>query len=214
MKITETEPKKNKVLGASKTVLNIIVVLLAYSLGRIYPLPVCILAVIYFSVVLGMAVSKYNAAKARGEDASGLKKEMQSNIAWTILIALLLGFQIWSVGGFQPKNTEPTPQTPAEIASYGAREAKASTTLPYEVDEVTTLTDITSEGKAIKYIYTIHDADTSNVSNSTLEAIVKPSVCANTDTKNLLNQGVDMMYLYTIKETGARYSFTISEDGC
>src|SRR5687768_15364703 len=132
MKKTESESKKSKVLGVSTTIVNVIVVILAFSLGRIYPLPVCILAVIYFAVVLGISINKRNAAEASGEDTSELKREIRSNITGTILIGLIVLFQIWSVGGFQSNSPGSNPQTPAELANYGAREAKNSMTLPYE----------------------------------------------------------------------------------
>ena len=214
MKKTENSTGKNKILGGSATVLNVIVILAAWGLGRVYPLPVGILAAIYFAVMLGITINKYNGVKESGGDVSGLKKERQSYIVWLVIVAAVIGFNVWSLGGLEPNSISTGTQTPSELASQGAREAKSSTTLPYELDEVTTLTDITSEGSAIQYHYVIHDADTSNLSTATLRNSVQPSVCANTSTKQLLNAGVNMRYNYAVKETGQAISFTIANSDC
>lgn len=210
----ENANPRNRVLGGFLAILNIIVVLVAIGLGRAYPLPVCILSAIYFSVLLGTAISKYNAAKEAGEDTSEHKKSIGGYVAWIVFVAAGLGFQVWSVGGFQPNSVSSSYQTPAELAAQAAQEAKSSTTLPYDLDDVTRFTDITSSDNNIQYHYTIHDADTSSVTGETLYNSVQPSVCANTSTKNLLERGIDLEYIYTINENGGGYSFIITNSDC
>jgi len=214
MKKTEGSNGKSKIFGVSASILNIIVVIAAWALGRVYPLPVGILAAIYFSVMLGITVNKYNGIKESGGDVSGLKKERNSYIVWLVVVAAIIGFNVWSLGGLEPNSINTGTQTPSELASQGAKEAKSSITLPYVLDEVTTMTDITSEGSAIQYHYVIHDADTSNLSTATLRDSVQPGVCANTSTKQLLSAGVNMQYNYTVKETGQAISFTIASSDC
>jgi hypothetical protein len=193
-------------------VLNVVVTLVAIGVGRAYPLPVGILAVIYFSIVLGITINKRNIAKANGEDDSKLTKEIRGYIAWVIFIAAVLGLQVWSAGGFQAKSLN-SYQSPTELASEGAQQAKSSTTLPYQVDEVTTLTDITSADNTIQYHYTLHDADTSSLTNEALKSSIKPSVCANTSTTNLLNRGVNLQYLYAVSGS-EQYSFLVTQTDC
>lgn len=205
---------KSKIFGVSASILNIIVVIAAWALGRAYPLPVGILAALFFAVMLGITINKYNGVKESGGDASGLKKERDGYIVWLVIVAAIVGFNVWSLGGLEPNSINSSTQTPSELASQGAKEAKSSTTLPYVLDEVTTLTDITSEGSAIQYHYVIHDADTSNLTTATLRNSVQPGVCANTSTKQLLNAGVSMQYNYTVKETGQAISFTIANSDC
>jgi len=205
--------KKNKIRAAGSRALNIIVVLVSFGLGRTYPIPVCIFAAMYFAVILGIAINKRSTIQSHGGDTTAVRGEIKGYVVWMVVIAAILGYQIWSVGGFKP-SINSSSQSPQDLASQGAREAKSSTTLPYQLDSVTTLNDITSEGNIIQYHYTIHDADTSNLSNDSLEASIKPNVCANTSTKQLLADGVNMQYLYTVKETNAQYSFTIAHDNC
>jgi hypothetical protein len=214
MKKAGATKKKNKLLSVSLSILNVLVVLISWGLGRTYPLPACILAAIYFSIVLGVTINKYNAAKSNGGDARRLKKEIWGYVAWIIFMAAVLGLQIWSVGGFQPKNISSSYSTPTELASQGAQEVKSSTALPYKVDSVTTLTDITADGSTIQYHYVLHDADTSGLSDDALRSAVQPNVCANTSTKTLLDHGVSMQYLYNVKDTSEQYSFTVTQGDC
>lgn len=194
------------------TVINVIVTLIAIGVGRAYPLPVGILAVIYFSIVLGITINKRNIARSNSEDATKLTKEIRGYVAWVIFIVAVLGLQVWSAGGFQAKSLN-SYQTPADLASEGAQQAKSSTTLPYQVDEVTTLTDITSADNTIQYHYTLHDADTSRVTDEALKSSIKPSVCANTSTTSLLSRGVNLQYLY-VTSGSEQYSFTVTQTDC
>lgn len=205
---------QNKALGGLITVLNIIVFLVVIGLSRAYPMPACILAAIYFSILLGVAISKYNAAKETSEDTSSHKKSIAGYVAWIVFIAAALAFQVWSVGGFQPRNATSSYQTPTELATQAAQVAKSSTTLPYELDEVTRLTDITSSENNIQYHYIIHDADTSSLTSQALQDSVQPSVCANTSTKDLLGRGVGMQYMYTVQESSEGYSFLLTSSDC
>ncbi|MEO5948797.1 MAG: hypothetical protein ABIP74_00135 [Candidatus Saccharimonas sp.] len=214
MNTTEPTPKKNKISGIAMSFASILVFIIVLALSRTYPLPAGILAAIYFSIVLGVTVNKHNTLKAIGGDASKLKKEILAYVAWIAVIAAVLGFQIWSVGGFQPKSINSSYETPAQFAARGAEELKSSTVFPQELDSVTTFTDITSEGNTVQYYYIIHDADTSSLTSDALRSSIQPNVCANTSTKSLLGKGVNMQYTYTVKETRTEYSFTVTQSDC
>lgn len=211
---TESTKKENKALNGLLVVVNVVVLLLVIGLSRTYPLPACIFAAIYFSILLGVSISKYNTAKEKGEDISSHKKSIGGNVAWIGFISIVLIFQIWSVGGFQPNTSTSSFETPAELATRAAEEAKSTTTLPYELDEITRLTDISSSGNNIQYHYIIHDADTSTLTSQDLQNSVQPSICANTSTAALLDRGVGMSYFYTVQENSAEYSFTITSSNC
>lgn len=213
--MTKSAPKNNKLFSSSVTVGNILVTLIAISAGRAFPVPTGILAVTYFAVILGVTINKRSTAKEQGKDISKLTREVRSYAIWLVIIAAILGMNIWFLGGFKPKTIADTAyQSPTELASQGAQEAKSSTTLPYQVDNVTSLTDITSEGSSIQYHEQIKGADTSNLTEDALRDNVKTNVCANTDTKTLLNAGVGMEYIYTVYETGKQYQFTITQADC
>lgn len=209
----DSVPKKNKIRSVSLTVANVLVFLIAWGAGRTYPLAACIFAAIYFSILLGFTFNKLKTAKESGGDVSKIKRELNGYVAWVALLAVLLGFQVWSVGGFNPTTTA-TNQTPEQLASQAVEGLNSSTTYPYELDEVTTATGTTSEGNTIKYQYIIHDADTSNITDVALRNTVQPSVCSDTSTKALLDRGVNMQYTYTVKETGQELSFTVTQSDC
>lgn len=145
------------------------------------------------------------------------KRKKSRVIAWSILLSILAILAILIIVAIttsSSSNQNSSNQTPTQLASQGAQGAKSSMTLPYEVDSVTTLTDITSNGNDIQYHYILHDADTSNLSDDTLRGSIQPSVCANDSTKNLLDHGVDMQYLYTVKDSNEQYSFTVTRSNC
>jgi len=144
------------------------------------------------------------------------KRKRGQIIAWSILGlfigALIILIVIAAASNSSYQNS--ARQTPIEIASQGAEEARQNTSFPYEVDDVTTLTDITSNGRVVQYHYILRGIDASNLTDDTLRSTVQPNVCANTSTKRLLDGGVGLQYLYTLQETNASYSFTIYEGDC
>lgn len=194
------------------TVLNIIVILVAFGAGRAYPLPIAILAAIYFSIILGITINKLNIAKSKSEDIKRLTKEIWANVVWVVIIAIVLGLQVWIASGFQAKLANGS-QTPADFASQAVQQAKSSLTLPSQVDSITTLDDITSSGNVIQYHYTLHNADTSSLSDEALKNSTKPTVCANKSTVSLLSKGVDLQYLY-LASGSEQYSFTLKQSDC
>lgn len=210
----ETKKSENEVSSRWITVANVLVFFAVVGLSRAYPLPAGILAAIYFSILLGITISKFNVVKERNGDTSKLKREIGGYVAWVVFIAAVLAFQVWSLGGFQLQSNSSSSQTPTELASQAAQEAKASSTLPSELDEVTRFTDITSAGNNIQYHYVLHDADTSTLTSEALRDSIQPKVCANTSTKSLLERGVNLQYLYTVQENSEEYSFTVSNSDC
>lgn len=145
------------------------------------------------------------------------KHKKGKSIAWSITLAvliILIIFIVVAIAANSQSNQGSSYQTPVELASRGAQEAKANTALPYAVDSITTLTDITSDENTIQYHYLIHDTDTSNLSDSSLRGSIQPTVCANTSTKALLNRGVDMQYIYSVENASGQYSFTVTQNDC
>lgn len=144
------------------------------------------------------------------------KRKRGQIIAWSILGLFVGAFLvIVMIAALSSSSRQGVAyQTPMEIASRGAEEAKENTSFPYEVDDITTLTDITSSGSVVQYHYVLHGVDASSLTNDALRSNVQPNVCANTSTKSLLSRGVGLQYLYTVQETSARYSFTIYKGDC
>jgi hypothetical protein len=93
-------------------------------------------------------------------------------------------------------------------------EAKKGITLPNQIDEVTTLVDITAEPTAIRYHYIISGIDPTQLTNDSFKNSVMPEACKNSDIKDLLNQDVNMEYSYVVSETQQDYLFSITKDDC
>jgi hypothetical protein len=104
--------------------------------------------------------------------------------------------------------------TSEELAQQGAEQARALTTFPEDIDEVTTLTDSRSEGSEIQYYYELHDYGDVEVTADLLRDTVQPRVCSTSDTRTFLERGVALSYHYTARDSGETYAFTVNEDNC
>jgi len=102
----------------------------------------------------------------------------------------------------------------AELISQTVKEVKASMSLPSQVDEATTLVDITAELNAIRYHYVLSGLDTSNLSNDYLKTYLGTSICQNKDTKALLNQDINMEYSYSVKSSTKKYFISFTKTDC
>lgn len=101
-----------------------------------------------------------------------------------------------------------------DLINQAVSEVKSQMTIPSKLDEVTTLTNVTAEPGAIRYHYTLTGADTSNLSNSYLKNYLSQSICTNSDTKNLLNEDINMEYSYIVSETGQNYFIIFNKADC
>lgn len=133
----------------------------------------------------------------------------------TFLVISLLGF----IGSAIPD--ESTGQqvinnssSTTELIVETVKEVKAGMTLPNQIDEATTLVDITAEPTAIRYHYILSGIDSSKLTNDYLKNYLILSICKNNDTKNLLNQGVDMEYSYIDKDTQQTFFTSLTKEDC
>lgn len=110
-------------------------------------------------------------------------------------------------------NSSSNTYTTAELVTETVKEVKASMTLPSKLDEVTTLVDVTAEPSAIRYHYVLSGVDTSKLSNTYLKNYLGSSICENADTKNLLNQNINMEYSYVV-DSGERYFVSFTKTDC
>lgn len=102
----------------------------------------------------------------------------------------------------------------SELINQTVKEVKASMSLPSQVDEATTLVDITAELNAIRYHYILSGLDTSNLSNDYLKTYLGTSICQNKDTKSLLDQDIDMEYSYSVKSSTQKYFISFTKTDC
>lgn len=102
-----------------------------------------------------------------------------------------------------------------ELVRQIVQSAKSQTTLPMELDSVTTLTDITAQPDAIRYEYILHDLqDTSNLSNSAFRNIISPDLCKNKSLTNILNENINIEYSYAVRGTSQTYFISFTKGDC
>ncbi len=106
-----------------------------------------------------------------------------------------------------------TTQEKSNLIIETVREIKTEMSLPSQIDELTTLTDITAQPSAIRYHYVLSNIDTSQLSNSYLKNYLISDLCGNSDTKNLLDSGIDMEYSYIV-DSGERYFMSFTKTDC
>jgi len=102
-----------------------------------------------------------------------------------------------------------------ELIQQIVEETKIGLTLPSELDSITILTDIVAERSAIRYEYTIHDLDDPNsMSISALREVIISGLCKNDSLVDVLNQGIDIKYLYSVRETRETYPVFFTKGDC
>jgi len=135
-------------------------------------------------------------------------------IAWSILLSIIVVLVILVIAAIATSSSSSQSSSTESLAESAVRQLKSESTYPQKIDDITTLTDVTSSGNSIQYHYQIMGADTSNLSNASLYNNVQPSVCSNTDTRKVLDAGITMEYLYEVYETGQNYNISIQESDC
>ncbi len=120
----------------------------------------------------------------------------------------------------QDKTTQTTPPSnnsgtsKVELINQAVREVKAQLPLPYKLDQVTTMVNVTAEPGAIRYHYILSGVDTSKITNDLLKNSVGSSICQDADTKNLLNQDINMEYSYSVENSAQKYFVSFTKTDC
>lgn len=107
-----------------------------------------------------------------------------------------------------------TLQSKEDLVRQIVASAKSKTTLPMELDSVTTMTDIIVEPGAIRYQYMLHDVDTSKLSNSAFRNLIISDLCKNESSKSILNEGIDIEYSYAVKDSYQTYFTSFTKTDC
>lgn len=101
-----------------------------------------------------------------------------------------------------------------DLIQETVKEIKAEMALPSQLDETTKLVDITAQPSAIHYHYILSNIDTSTITNSYLKDYLGVNICKNTDTKSLLDQGINMEYSYIVEGATQKYFVLFSKADC
>lgn len=102
-----------------------------------------------------------------------------------------------------------------EKVSKAVVQIREQTDLPKQVDSVTTWTGVEAEGNAIHYDYTVSSSvDPASITESAVRDSVGPTLCSNSDTKELLDEDVDMRYTYAFDGSSKTLDTTFTKADC
>lgn len=136
------------------------------------------------------------------------------NSRWAIAGAVV-GFLLISavVRAVVSNLNSPTPSTPSLI-NQTVQDIKSTVPFPTKLDEVTIWNDVSAEPNAIRYHYTLSGADTSSVTSASLKEYLRPQVCANEQTKSVLDQDIGMEYAYIVAGSTDAYLVSLTKADC
>jgi hypothetical protein len=101
-----------------------------------------------------------------------------------------------------------------ELINQVVREVKTQISLPYQLDQVTKMVDVTAEPNAIRYHYILSGIDTSKITNDLLRNSLIQNICSNKDTKGFLNQDINMEYSYSVENSTQKYFVSLTKTDC
>jgi len=160
---------------------------------------------------------RVEATKVSTQTVGGRKKYLLGG-AVTIILFILAFLVFRSLGqeiiSPSPDLSNQDSSSRAELIADTVREIKSTTALPSQMDEVTIWNDVTAQPNAIRYHYTLVDADTSNLSNSYLKSYLRQSLCSNQDTRYILDQGIGMEYSYIVQGSTQSYFISFTKADC
>lgn len=201
-------------LGLSLTI-GVWVLATGGRVGILFFLVVAYLISAFISIRKAMKVEEFAATLTSPE----YKLNKKGWIVFAVVVVIIFFATAWidlsiSNVGVYDYTQEIDTYSRAELIKETVREIKAEMVLPNQIDEVTKLVDITAEPNAIRYHYILSGIDTSELSNSYLKNYLSSSICENSDTKLLLNSGINMEYSYTAAGTMQKYFVSFTKEDC
>lgn len=146
------------------------------------------------------------------KEQEGLASLYTTLIVVFVIVILIVGYTWGKLLG--NGNLEDSNFTKTELIERAVEDIKQTYVLPAKLDNVTTLVDITPEPGAIRYYYVLSDMDTKALSNTSLKEYLKPTICSDNEIRELLNEGINMEYSYTIEGTSQTFFVTFTESDC
>ncbi|KKQ78458.1 MAG: hypothetical protein UT02_C0066G0006 [Parcubacteria group bacterium GW2011_GWC2_38_7] len=86
--------------------------------------------------------------------------------------------------------------------------------LPDTSDQWTTITDVTAEPSAIRYHYVISGLDSNLLTEEFLKRVLLADACADQGFVEILDEGINMEYSYTIAETDQKLLISVTSADC
>lgn len=141
-----------------------------------------------------------NLTQTQAAQANKKKKLLSLAVAAVVLIAIV------AIGSSRGNKDRVGPVSNNSVQNMVAQ-AKAKAGLPKKIDANTTLVDLTAEGNAVRYHYTITgvpplpDANAAKVGSEGMKTTLLPNICANPETKSILDQGIGLEYAYDFQNS-------------
>lgn len=104
--------------------------------------------------------------------------------------------------------------TKADYINEAVMEVKKEMAFPIEMDSVTIMSDMMAMPNAIRYVYILHDFDTSELTNQSFRDLILPDLCKSEDMLALMKQDINVEYLYTVKNTKQTFLISFNIKDC
>lgn len=102
----------------------------------------------------------------------------------------------------------------AEYISQAVESIKIEMDLPQQIDEYTTIVDITAEPSAVRYHYVVAGVDTNLITNKILKEGLLGRVCKDENIKAILNEDVNMEYSFSVQDSPQKYFVFFTKNDC
>lgn len=101
-----------------------------------------------------------------------------------------------------------------EIIKQSIQYVKTQIPLPYKLDQLTTMVDVTAEPGAIRYHYILSGIDTNQINDALLKKGLLANICENKDTANILNRDINLEYSYSVENSTQKYFVSFTKSDC
>lgn len=142
--------------------------------------------------------------KEKGKDNKNKTKKLLPVIVCITAVAIAVFVSL--SGGNKTNN---------QIIQESVKDLKNSVKLPAQVDEITTLMDITPQDNAVRYHYTLSTKeDISDITNESIKESLKENICKDTQILDLLKKGIYLEYSYKVENSNQEYFVVFKYTDC
>ncbi len=142
------------------------------------------------------------------------KQATKNTLIVLILILLIcIGFLTKSFTFQTTSITNNNNASTTGLAEESVRKARLNLSFPIKYGLIT-WSDMTAEGSAIRYSYTIPQDSGKDFSIDYLKGFIPKSICQNKYSRNLLDQGVSMEYSYVVENSTQTYFLSFTKVDC
>jgi hypothetical protein len=182
-----------------------------------------VLTIVVIMYAAAFLTWKYAATKSdvkSEEITAGMSAKMKKTIIYGcvivfVMLLMLVANVLRNRTNLAPKPSGDLSQTEKnELLEKSVQSIRLGMTFPFKMDEYTTATDVTAEQGSIRYHLTLSGVNTEKISDEILWDKIQPMICQNEDAKDVLSQGINIEYSYSVENSSQKYFVTITEADC